>query len=220
MGVFQGLPLPQTVVVFLHLRRRQVLCLTIAALLPGSGSLQVLHSGDELFQRYWSFVKRLVVWYDSSMSHDESVIEKLQANGLMAALLPEVNELMAGGERREKAVERLNEKYPDDTPVEALVVAPATKVPSAKDERDYRLAIEWVAAKMTKLGVKENDAPSEAAWGILMWARSTDQNQAKFYTDLLPKVFPTKQEIDREARYTDDGRVLKLVQELMKERLA
>ena len=87
---------------------------------------------------------------------------------------------------------------------------------SPKDERDYRAAIDWVAAHMEDREASRENAPSAAAWGMFVWAKESDANRTKFYTDLLPKVLPTKQQIEREARFHDDGRILKLVEDMLK----
>lgn len=74
---------------------------------------------------------------------------------------------------------------------------------SARPDADAR----WVA-KVSLYPAWEIDpegVPSEAAVGLLRWVQSSPAAAAKFWADVMTKMFPSKSELDAEARMMDDG---------------
>jgi hypothetical protein len=70
---------------------------------------------------------------------------------------------------------------------------------------DWREAVDWVAMTMDIGDVSVEDAPSPAAWALRKWARTNRVTQAEFYAKFCQKLLPTRQELNEEARRTDDG---------------
>lgn len=66
-------------------------------------------------------------------------------------------------------------------------------------------AVNWVADSIAKKRVKSSDAPSSTAWGLLRWAKSSSVTRAEFYKNIFVKILPTRQELENQARYSDDG---------------
>lgn len=64
------------------------------------------------------------------------------------------------------------------------------------------LDVRWVAANILNMDAKPSDAPSKAAWGLLVWARS---EPSEFYRGPYTRLLPTKSQVDDEAdQNTDD----------------
>jgi hypothetical protein len=68
--------------------------------------------------------------------------------------------------------------------------------------------IRWVASVLPIKGVTIDDAPSTSAYGLLLWARASAQNEGEFYKTVLLKTVPTRSQLDRMEQYQDDGRDL------------
>jgi len=49
-------------------------------------------------------------------------------------------------------------------------------------------------------------APSAGAYAMWRWAREHPSNMSDFYLTVLPKVMPSKQQVEQDERYADDGR--------------
>lgn len=70
------------------------------------------------------------------------------------------------------------------------------EVPVESDGRrcSYEDGVEWVAANLFREDVREEDRPSDIAWGLLMWARSGGAAQQSFFTQVYAKLAPAKAE--------------------------
>ena len=80
-----------------------------------------------------------------------------------------------------------------------------------------RLAIHWVFEHIEGKHVKETDAPTPGAWGLLKACRDDDQFRRTFYAQIWPKILPTRSDMDRMEGFEDDGRqVLKVIGRLEK----
>ena len=75
--------------------------------------------------------------------------------------------------------------------------------------------VAWVAKNLLIQDAKPGDAPGSEAWGMLMWARRNEQNEAQFWGSIYTKLLPSRNQLDSDSRYTDDGRrVLDLIEKL------
>jgi hypothetical protein len=48
--------------------------------------------------------------------------------------------------------------------------------------------------------------PSKGAVGLLKWVQTSPSNSATFYSQIWSKLMPTRQQLDAEARFSDDGK--------------
>lgn len=78
------------------------------------------------------------------------------------------------------------------------VAAKARKAPESEWVR-------WVARNfLMPVGeLDPEEVPDPGAPGMLLWARMDPE---RFYTQVWPRLMPTKQQLDAEARFADDGR--------------
>jgi hypothetical protein len=70
------------------------------------------------------------------------------------------------------------------------------------------VCVSWVAKNLLIEDAKPEDAPGSEAWGMLMWARRNEGNEAQFWGTIYTKLLPSRNQLDSENRYTDDGRRL------------
>lgn len=78
---------------------------------------------------------------------------------------------------------------------------------------DAREAAEWVA-DCIHLDVKPEEAPSKLAWNLLLWVRNP-LNECDFWKSIWTKLLPTRSQLEKEEKFSDDGRtVLKLIERI------
>ena len=65
-------------------------------------------------------------------------------------------------------------------------------------------AIRWTAEHIAVADIKPADAPSRSAWGLLAWARRK-QNQHAFWSQIFPKVLPTRSQAEGHGDEHDPG---------------
>jgi hypothetical protein len=63
------------------------------------------------------------------------------------------------------------------------------------------LDVRWVAANILNEDAKPSDAPSKAAWGVLVWARS---EPSEFYKGPYTRLLPSKAQVDGESDQVGD----------------
>jgi hypothetical protein len=68
-----------------------------------------------------------------------------------------------------------------------------------------REATTWVLQHLY-VEVDPADAPSAEAWSLLQWARTNRQELSMFFTTFVVKFLPSKNQMESEERYRDDGR--------------
>tara|TARA_R100001594_G_C4024789_1_gene259930 strand:- start:299 stop:841 length:543 start_codon:yes stop_codon:yes gene_type:complete len=54
--------------------------------------------------------------------------------------------------------------------------------------------------------IPRSAVPSKGAVGLLKWVQTSPSNSATFYSSIWSKLMPTRQQLDAEARFSDDGR--------------
>lgn len=66
-------------------------------------------------------------------------------------------------------------------------------------------SISWVADNVGFDSVDLSGCPSDRAYSLWVWARSSSVNMGRFWERLYPLITPTKEMMDSEARKRDDG---------------
>ena len=66
--------------------------------------------------------------------------------------------------------------------------------------------VRWVASFLMINDARPEDAPSAEAWAMLQWARRNNANEAAFWGQIWRQLMPTKQALEAETRFNDDGR--------------
>ena len=66
--------------------------------------------------------------------------------------------------------------------------------------------VRWVASFLMVNDASPEDAPSAEAWAMLQWARRNNANEAAFWGQIWRQLMPTKQALEAETRFNDDGR--------------
>ena len=77
-----------------------------------------------------------------------------------------------------------------------------------------REAIKWVFehVEVDMSLIDPSGVPGAGAWGLLAWVQSSASNRATFYGTMWPKILPSRGDLDRQSRQSDDGRsVLELI---------
>ena len=54
--------------------------------------------------------------------------------------------------------------------------------------------------------IPRGSVPSKGAVGLLKWVQTSPSNSATFYSQIWSKLMPTRQQLDAEARFSDDGK--------------
>lgn len=65
-------------------------------------------------------------------------------------------------------------------------------------------AVQWVFDHLDAPWVQPVDAPSAGAWSLRDWARRHPGNRAEFYTTFVPKMLPTRQQLEKQAEPDGD----------------
>ena len=71
-----------------------------------------------------------------------------------------------------------------------------------------RVVVQWVFDNMHNRGVKQKDAPTLGAWGLLQECREDGTTRRNFYMSVWPKLLPSRSELDKEGQFEDDNRDL------------
>lgn len=72
--------------------------------------------------------------------------------------------------------------------------------------------VRWVASYLMVGDAVPEDAPSSEAWGMLQWAKRNNTNEAAFWSQIWRQLMPTKQSLEAETRFSDDGKpILELI---------
>jgi len=72
--------------------------------------------------------------------------------------------------------------------------------------------VRWVASFLMVSDASPEDAPSAEAWAMLQWARRNNANEAAFWGQIWRQLMPTKQALEAETRFNDDGKpILELI---------
>lgn len=72
--------------------------------------------------------------------------------------------------------------------------------------------VRWVASFLMVSDAVPEDAPSAEAWAMLQWARRNNANEAAFWGQIWRQLMPTKQALEAETRFSDDGKpILELI---------
>ena len=72
--------------------------------------------------------------------------------------------------------------------------------------------VRWVASYLMVGDAVPEDAPSSEAWGMLQWAKRNNTNEASFWSLIWRQLMPTKQSLEAETRFSDDGKpILELI---------
>lgn len=76
-------------------------------------------------------------------------------------------------------------------------------------------AIRWCFENLAIEDLKPEDAPSSGAWGLLQECQRSPSFREDFLKTILPKLLPTRQQIETQESFNDDGRdVLDLINKL------
>lgn len=80
---------------------------------------------------------------------------------------------------------------------------------AGKAEPSIREVAEWVFDNIDMKDVQASDAPSAGAWSLLRWVQKNKaSNQSEFYRTFSAKLLPSRQQLEVEGRFVDDGRKL------------
>ncbi len=64
----------------------------------------------------------------------------------------------------------------------------------------------WVYNHLDIMGVVPEDAPSPGAYGNLLWVQKNEKNREDFFVKILPKLAPSRSQIEDADKFSDDGR--------------
>ena len=98
--------------------------------------------------------------------------------------------------------------FPPKPPIDVIaVVAAAAESEAAKRVLKYgRVNVaEWVEWVMNALGeddVQRHQAPSSGAYAMYVWAKKCPN---EFYSSYAARLLPTRQQVDKRDRFSDDG---------------
>lgn len=81
---------------------------------------------------------------------------------------------------------------------------------------DERTLLRWIFENLDVEDLKPTDAPSPGAWSFLCRIRDNPAMQVEFYTDLWPKLLPSKAQIEPPETMTDDGHCIDLIERISK----
>jgi len=76
----------------------------------------------------------------------------------------------------------------------------------AKESVSTADTVRWVASYLMVADAEPGDAPSSEAWGMLQWAKRNNTNEASFWSTIWRQLMPTKQSLEAETRFSDDGK--------------
>lgn len=64
----------------------------------------------------------------------------------------------------------------------------------------------WVYNHLDIMGVVPEDAPSPGAYGNLLWVQKNEKNREDFFVKILPKLAPSRSQMEDADKFDDDGR--------------
>lgn len=108
------------------------------------------------------------------------------------------------------------EVVPDETGTKAPLLQGETDAAEfASGNASTPECVSWVAKNMMIRNVSPTDAPSSEAWSMLCWAKRNNQNEAQFWGQIYTKLLPSRNQLDADERFKDDGRkVLGIIERL------
>lgn len=68
--------------------------------------------------------------------------------------------------------------------------------------------VRWVFENMDNPNATMEEAPCMGAYSLLSWVKEKPGNKAEFYRAFAVKLMPTKNEVDQQMSFVDDGRKL------------
>ena len=81
----------------------------------------------------------------------------------------------------------------------------APKADESKGQASDVKNVRWVADNLSNPDAAPKTAPSPTAWNMLVFARSTSTNTAKFWSDLFkPIMLPAKKDLESTSRHVED----------------
>jgi hypothetical protein len=153
----------------------------------------------------------------------KQIKEMLKQSGKWNLFVAQRQVYKACGLSAQEAMERAMVDAGGDASAESYDEENATTTPVAMDEAggrfdqtvlvhfaekrkaSPRVVVEWVFENMYTATVVPDDAPSPGAWGLLAACRRWPELQKEFFRSIYPRLLPTKSEIDRDTKFTDDG---------------
>lgn len=92
---------------------------------------------------------------------------------------------------------------PEPTPQPQLACALLTEI---KRTRDMRAVVAWVFDNMDVEHPDQETCPSSGAWSLLNECRRSPGLKYDFYTNIMPKLLPSRASQEDQDRLQDDGR--------------
>lgn len=84
---------------------------------------------------------------------------------------------------------------------------------------EWAKAMTWIYRNMDNENVKLEDAPSSGEYSHLMRLQKDATAKNDFYKTVVPRLFPSKTQLDNENKFHDDGRtIIDLIKRLQGER--
>jgi hypothetical protein len=75
--------------------------------------------------------------------------------------------------------------------------------------------VHWVSQNIAIKDVDPHSCPSPQAWGMLKWCQTHPQNESEFWKSIYPKWFPSRAQLDQEAKLKEDGGTIELIDRVM-----
>lgn len=72
-------------------------------------------------------------------------------------------------------------------------------------DADIRSEVEWVRTHLAISDVKAANSPGPGAWALYHWVLENPAHRQIFYTQIYTKLIPSRSQLDKEDRFTDDG---------------
>lgn len=114
--------------------------------------------------------------------------------------------------RSNEAVPNIDGENPDDPRGVSVLrsMAEELAVMARGRKSSIREVYSWIFenAKVPWDALVAEDVPSPGAIGLLQWVKSSAANLGKFYSDMHPKLAPSRSQLEAADRFTDDGRDL------------
>jgi len=115
------------------------------------------------------------------------------------------DELAGGGMSKRDAYDTARDEFmPLVTGDAEEPVLSDIELPSLPPSTDLRQDLLWIYNNLNG-GATIEDCPSSGAWAFYCHVQDSNQLKAKFLEVYLPKILPTKAELERMSRKQDDG---------------
>ena len=89
---------------------------------------------------------------------------------------------------------------------EPILLSRKAFLKSIKDDSNPIEDIRWVFHALGASDLGPKDAPSSGAWSLLQTLRNDDLALKSFYTQVYPKLLPTKAQMEKGDDRAEDGR--------------